>query len=185
MGIVNQIAGQNQSALERVALVQHVSASATVTPAPGDPAAPLVVGGLAFTSNDTAFEPVRSNVERTLRAALTASANVTLSTINVNAKGAIFYFDIASFPGSASTTLALKVQGIDPAAGKAFVIAAGVARSASGLTTLVIYPDVLSAVSATKVTNFTLPRTVQCYVSQSSGATSKDVVWSLGMAFLP
>lgn len=184
MAMVNQVAGVNQSGNERTALVQHFTASATVTPAAGDPGAPLMVGALQLQSNDTVFEARRSNIERTLRAALTASANVTLSTVNVNAKGAIFFFDIASLPGSGSTTLALKVQMVDPAAGRTAILAAGVARSASGLTTLVVYPNAISAVSATKVTNFPLPRTVQCYVSQSSGATSKDCVWSIGMATL-
>lgn len=141
--------------------------------------------GIQVGYNESSYETLRTNIGVTLRAAATASANVTLGAItNINARGGIFFFDIASFPGSASTTLALKVQMVDPTSGKTAVIAAGVARSATGMTTLVIYPDTLSAVSATKVTNFSLPRTVQCYVSQSSGATSKDVVWSIGFASL-
>lgn len=131
------------------------------------------------------FEFKRSLHDVVLRAALTASANVTISTTNVNARGAIFFFNIESLPGSASTTLALKVHTSDPVTGKAVAIANAVARSATGISTLVIHPDALSAAGATKITNFALPRNLRCYVSQSSGATSKDVVWSLGMAFLP
>lgn len=149
-------------------------------PAGAVPSAPLTYDPVG-----DAFDLQRSNHNVSLRAALTASANVTLTTTNVNSRGAIFFFDIASLPGSGSTTLALKVQMVDPVGGRAAIIAAGVARSATGMTTLVVHPEVLSAVSATKVTNFVLPRNVQCYVSQSSGATSKDVVWSIGMAFLP
>lgn len=142
--------------------------------------------GTPLQYNGSTFEHVRANFSQILRAAATASANVTISAItNFNCRGAIFFLDIASVPGSASTTVALKIQGIDPAAGRAVTIATLAQRGTSGVSAVVVYPGIAtSAGSALAQVSMMLPRDIQVIASFSTGATSKDVVFSIGMEWI-
>lgn len=131
--------------------------------------------------NETTFDFERNNTSVAFRTAQTASATVTLpTTTNYNARGMIVNFNIASLPGSASTTLACKIRGVDPVTGSFFTLLNAAARSATGLTTMMIGPGI--SASALGVAAL-LPRNVSILVSQSSGATSKDTVWSIGIDF--
>lgn len=114
-----------------------------------------------------------------------ASASMTFNVTNLFGRSAFVYFNIHSLPGSASTTLALKVRAVDPATGGFVAIGALNARSATGMTALALspYQAALSAGGQQNVNNTIVARDLSILVSQSSGATSKDVVFSIGMHF--
>lgn len=119
----------------------------------------------------------------TLRSASTSSASTAISyTLNNPLTGMIVYFNIASFPGSASTTLALKIRATDPVTGTFSTLLNCAARSATGTTMMMIGPGI--SASALGVAAL-LPRVLSFLVSQSSGATSADVVFSIGLNFTP
>lgn len=127
--------------------------------------------------------PVFGNTSAELRAALTASATLTLGPYTTrDHTGAIFMLDITQVPGSASTTVALKLQALNPASGgRPMTVATLAARGTSGVSALVVYPGVTpSAGSALAQVSFPLPKQYQLIASFSTGATSKDVVFSLG-----
>lgn len=109
-----------------------------------------------------------------------ASASTTYPLINDFGRGMIAHFTIHSLPASGSTTLALKIQATDPATGSFFTLLAGAARSASGMTTMMIGPGI--SASALGVATL-VPRSLRLLVSASTGATSKDVVFSIGVGF--
>jgi len=134
---------------------------------------------LQFNGADHEF--VRANIEQTIRASGTASATVTSADItNFNATGAIFFVDITSVPGSGSATVSLTIQAKDPASGNYTNMVAFGALSA-GTTSMFMYPG---ATSGSFAANLALPRTFRALSRVSAGATSKDVVFSVGMAFL-
>ena len=136
--------------------------------------------------NGSSYDTLRVNQGMSLRAAATASANVTIGPItNINAKGGVFFLDITSLPGSASTTVALKLQMVDPGAGRFITIGTLAQRGTTGVSALVVYPGIAaSAGSALAQVSFVLPRTLQLIASLSTGATSKDVVFSIGMGLI-
>lgn len=143
--------------------------------------------GIQVVYNESSYETLRGNTGFQLRAALTASANVTIGPItNINASGGYFWLDIASLPGSASTTIALKIQATNPVTGRFITIGGLAARGTSGNAAVVIYPGIAaSAGSALAQVNMVLPRNLQVIASLSTGATSKDCVFSIGMSLNP
>lgn len=148
-----------------------------------DPAVPNgVPPGASLDFNETSFDYRRNNVAKILRAAATASASVTITDTNYDARGLIAFFNIATFPGSASTTVALKIRAVDPATGSFFTLCTQAARSASGVTALLIYPGAASAPNSS--TSMCCPRDLSFLLSMSSAATSKSCVMSLGVEYL-
>lgn len=126
------------------------------------------------------------NVSQILSVSQSASASVNINLTNLFGRQAMVYFTIHSLPGSASTTLALKVRSVDPFSGLFTPVANMVARSATGTLAMSISPYISSAsVGGVQNVQASLPRDLNILISQSSGATSKDVVFSIGMAFMP
>ncbi|SRR6266404_4442870 len=119
------------------------------------------------------------------------SASTAISITNFAGRGAYFFMNITSaFPGSASTTYALKIQMKQPNAQlSAVTLAAMTPASASGVYVLCVFPGALrsstapsaSTNAALAVFGCPLPANFNVVVSLSTGATSKEVVMSLGM----
>ena len=131
--------------------------------------------------NGTDHELVRANTEQTVRASGTASATVQSSDItNFNFSGAIFFLDITSVPGSGSATVSLTIQGKDPVSGNYANLFTS-AQVSAGTTAVMFYPGISSSANGT---TGILPRTFRVQSNVSAGATSKDVVFSVGMSFL-
>lgn len=129
--------------------------------------------------------------DRILMPSTSLSASTAISVTNFAGRGAIFFMNITSaFPGSSSSTVALKVKIVQPnALLSAVTIAACTPTSVSGVSVLVCYPGALRSSTAPSVsTNAALyvmgcplPANFSVVASFSSGATSKEVVMSLGM----
>lgn len=121
------------------------------------------------------------------------SASTAYNVINQNCRGAIIYFRPTVFPGSASTTVALKVRlQTDPIAGGGTqqVIASFQAVSGSAGIAYMVYPNLSPPATPGGVTGFSasanyvnmvLPRNYQIFLSLSTGATSKEVTFSLSV----
>lgn len=133
----------------------------------------------------------RLHVDTILMASSSLSAGTAISVTNFAGRGALFYMNITSaFPGSGSTTYTLKIQLRQPnAVNSAVTLCACAPMSASGVSTLVVFPGALrsstapstSVNAALAVMGCPLPRNFSVVVSLSTGATSKEVVMSLGM----
>lgn len=121
-----------------------------------------------------------------LMASTSLSASTAIAVTNFCARGIMAFMNITSaFPGSASTTYALKVKAVSPlSVGATVVLAAATPRSASGQSTVMIYPGIAASAGVNCQVNCVLPRDIQIVASASLGATSKEVVLSLGMMFL-
>lgn len=148
-------------------------------------AVPNVPGNLTLAQdlqfNGTDHEFVRANLEQTVRASGTASATVTSADLtNFNFSGAVFFLDITAVPGSGSATVSLSIQGKDPTSGKYATLFTS-AQVSAGTTAVMIYPGLSSSANGT---TGILPRTFRVQSNVSAGATSKDVVFSVGMSFL-
>ena len=120
----------------------------------------------------------------------TISASTAYNVINQNCRGALFYLKVSAFPGSLSTTIALKVRmAQDPiaAAGTQFIIAAFPAVSSSAGVAFMVYPAPMTVQAASGFSSSTnyacspLPRNYQVLLSLSTGATSKEVTFSLSV----
>ena len=148
-----------------------------------DPSIPNAVPtGANLDYNETTFDYHRNNIAKTLRADATASASVTIPDTNYDARGLIAFFNIATLPGSASTTYALKIQAIDPVTSATYNLCTQAARSATGMTTLVLYPGMASAANSS--TSVCVPRNIQFRISMSSAAASNGSTLSLGVQYL-
>lgn len=148
-----------------------------------DPSVPArVPDGANLDYNETTFDYRRNNIAKTLRENSTASASVTIPDTNYDARGLIAFFNIATLPGSASTTFALKIQAIDPVTSGTYLLCSQAARSATGMTTLVLYPGMASAANSS--TSVCCPRNLQFLISMSSAAASKGATLSLGVQYL-
>lgn len=141
----------------------------------------MSMSAILYQPNESGGEvPVFGNRSFVLRADATASASVTLPVTNYNHRSLVAYFNISSLPGSGSTTLALKIRSTNPVTGAFTTLLAGAARSASGTTIMMIGPGIsASALGVASV----VPRNLSFLISQSSGATSKDVTFSIGLDF--
>lgn len=125
------------------------------------------------------------NTSQILAASASLSAGTNYAVTNLFSKNLMVYFNVHSFPGSASTTIALKIRSIDPVNGGFTQIAqmpTTAARTATGMTILQIGPF-MNSVSAAGFANAMtiIPRDLNFLVSLSFGATSKEVVFSLGL----
>lgn len=148
-----------------------------------DPSVPdYIPVGAGLDYNETTFDFRRNNVSKILKSSATASASVTVTDTNYDARGLIAFFNIATLPGSLSTTIALKIRAVDPVTGGLYTLATQAARSATGITTLVIYPGAASAVNSS--TSMVAPRDLSFLLSMSSAAASKGPVFSLGVQYL-
>lgn len=148
-----------------------------------DPSIPAYVPpGAELDYNETTFDLRRNNISKVLRANSTASASVTITDTNYDARGLLVFFNIATLPGSASTTFALKVQAIDPVTSATYLLCGQAARSATGMSTLLIYPGATAA--ANSATSMSVPRNIQFLISMSSAAASKGATLSLGVQYL-
>lgn len=121
------------------------------------------------------------------------SASTAYNVINNNGRGAIIYFRPTAFPGSGSTTVALKVRmAQDPiaAAGVQPILAAFPAVSGSAGVAYMVYPAPMTVQAASGFSSSTtyacipLPRNYQILLSLSTGATSKEVTFSLSVMHL-
>ncbi len=113
-----------------------------------------------------------------------ASAATNFSVTNLYSDGMQVFFTVHSLPGSASTTAALKVRMVDPATGAMVSIGGCPARSTSGTTMLSVSPFMNSASSGGSPNIMAqVPLNMNFLVSLSTGATSKDVVFSIGVNF--
>jgi hypothetical protein len=120
--------------------------------------------------------------------ATSLSASTAIAITNWNAQGIIAFMNITSaFPGSASTTYCLKIKAVSPlSTGATVVLGACTPRSSSGQSVLMLAPGI-QVFSATTgpISTFSIgvPRDIQIVASASLGATSKEVVLSLGYMF--
>lgn len=150
-----------------------------------DPSSPSYVppGGIV-TTDRVGFNIMEGNstAVQLLVGGTVLSASTAITVNNPSCRGAMFLFDIVSFPASGSTTAVLKIQTVDPGRNTVFTHGAGAARSASGITQLTIYPGVTGSTSA--IFSQVLPKNFQAKISLSTGATSKEVSLSLTMWLL-
>lgn len=125
------------------------------------------------------------NTAQVVAASLSASASVTLPVTNLFGKSALIYFNIHALPGSGSTTMALKVRSVDPVNGGFVTIVNYAARSASGMIVSSINPFIqsISTIGSLGLPNqcVAVPRDLSFLLSMSTGATSKEVTFSLGI----
>lgn len=122
---------------------------------------------------------VQQNVVRS--ASITAAVTYTINNPGYHTRLNI-YWNIHSFPGSASTTIAMAINAIEPVNAATFNLLSPAARSATG-TVMYAFGNVTT--SAPAATNCALPNKIQLALSLSTGATSKDVVFSIGVEWLP
>lgn len=110
---------------------------------------------------------------------LTASTAIPIT--NFNGRGIMAFMNITAFiAGSGSTTYALKIKALNPlSTGSVIVIGGAAAQSATGVSTLCIYPGIAASAGANAQVNMGLPRDFQLVASLSAGATSKGVTLSL------
>lgn len=128
------------------------------------------------------------NTSDVLMAASSISASTAISVTNFNARGIYAYMNVISGmpPGSASSTIALKIKTIPPnATASAVTIAAGPLSSATGCFVLCMYPGAIAGSGSVNALVSTcgrpLPRDFQVVASISSAAASKGFVVSLGI----
>lgn len=122
-----------------------------------------------------------------IMAATSLSASTAVPVTNWTGRGIMAFMNITSaFPGSASTTYALKVKVVDPTgiAGTYVTLGAASPRSTSGVSTVTIYPGIAVSAGNNCQVNMVCPRDLVIVASLSTGATSKEVVMSLGMTIL-
>lgn len=115
---------------------------------------------------------------------LTGSTAVPIT--NFNGRGIMAWMQIDSFAaGSGSTTYALKLKVTNPLGGGNVTLGGAPALSASGVSTLMIYPGITTATAvANTQLNIAVPRDLQIVASLSAGATSKGAVVSLAYMIL-
>ena len=138
--------------------------------------------------NGTAFEALKGNTSQTIMAASSVSASTAVLVTNTNGRGIIAWMEITSGlpPGSASVTIALKVQMVAPVGTNRFkTLATSGPGSASGSFAVAIYPGMSStAVTGVSFNAGIVPRDLRILASISSAAASFGCVMALGVSFL-
>ena len=137
---------------------------------------------LEHDEGDDTFQFAKTNFTQTVLASATRSATATSSAfVNLAFSGAVFFLNITSVPGSGSAMVSLVIQGQDPVSLNWAALATGGSASAVGTTAFTIYPGVTSGAASVPMT---LPKKFRVMAAVSAGATSKDVVFSIGMSFV-
>ena len=122
-----------------------------------------------------------------IMAATSLSASTAVPVTNWTGRGIMAFMNVSSaFPVSASTTYCLKVKAVDPTGpGNTYVtLGAATPRSASGVSTVCVYPGITVSAGVNCQVNMACPRDLVIVASLSTGATSKEVVLSLGMMII-
>jgi len=146
-----------------------------------DPSSPSYVppGGSVLTDgNSFNYEEGNQTAVSLLASSSLSAGTAVVGISNLGCRGAIFLVNVTAIPGSASTTIALKLRASDPNSANKFVFAARGPISATGLAGFMVYPGI--SASAAGVSSV-LPRTFDALLSLSTGATSKEVVLSMSM----
>lgn len=143
-----------------------------------DPRSPAhVPAGGALDYDGSAYAVLESNQSPvTLFGSVTISATTVASSItNRGCRGALFILDVTGYPGSASATIALKLQTTVP---RTATFAARAAVSGSGAAVFMVYPGISASEGGVSCP---LPHSFNALLSVSAGATSKDITLSLTM----
>lgn len=154
---------------------------------PSIPTAAPANSSVGLDYNGTTFDLRRGNLSQVLMASSSISASTAISVTNFNARGIYAYMNITSaFPGSGSTTLALKIKAIPPnATASTMTIAAVAARSASGQVAICMYPGAIagsaSADALITTSGRPVPRDFQVVASYSSALANPALTLSIGM----
>ena len=149
-------------------------------------AQPLATHGLNYEYNETNWEFIRGNTNQAILAASSVSASTAISVTNFNARGVIAFMNVTGNfpPGSASTTIALKIQAVAPD-GTNVLIIGSTAKSISGMTTVSIYPGLSDTAGvSTNRFNMICPRNLRVLASISTAAASFGCVLTLGLSFV-
>lgn len=120
--------------------------------------------------------------------ALSATVSAAMQFVITNPglhTGLNVFWQAHSFPGSASTTFNLAMYAVDPATSGTFAVyAPGSAQAtASTLKRFMVGQGLASATDLAVNANVGNQYIIQ--ISMSTGATSKDVVFSLGLEWTP
>lgn len=146
-----------------------------------DPRSPSYVppGGQLLEAGD-AFAYAEGNQTATaLLAANTLLAASTAVAVTGNqCKGALFVLAVDAVPASASTTIALKINIIDPVSTRTATFASRAAVSASGVAVLMVYPGVSASAGGQ---SSPLPKSFSVQLSVSSAAANNTSTLSLSM----
>jgi hypothetical protein len=141
-----------------------------------DPATPSNVppgGVLAYDGKTFSHHEANQTAVAILNS--TISASTATAVENFGCKGAFFVLNVAGYPGSASTTLALKLMTTDPVTA---TFASRAAVSANGAVMFHVYPGISASVGGVSCP---LPRNFTARISVSTGATSIGMAISLTM----
>jgi hypothetical protein len=121
-----------------------------------------------------------------LLAATSVSASTAISITNFNATGIRAYMNVTGNfpPGSASTTIALKIQAVAPD-GTNVLLGGSTAKSVSGMTTVSIYRGATESTGiATSQFNRLLSRNMRILASISTAAASFGCILTLGIDWI-
>jgi hypothetical protein len=129
---------------------------------------------------------ILGSFNETIMASSSLSASTAITVTNNNFKGLTAYMRITSaFPGSASTTYALKVYAVPVTGGSNILIGGATPRSASGVSSVTVYPGITVSAGVNAQVSMALPRDLSIVASLSTGATSKEDIMSLAMTWIP
>ena len=119
------------------------------------------------------------------------SASQAYNIINQNCRGALFFLRPTAWPGSGSTSLALKIKmAQDPVAAGgtqptiASFVSQGLSAGTSAGAAYLVYPTAVTGGLSANTVVSPLPRNYQVIVSLSTGATSKETTFSLSVMHL-
>lgn len=144
-----------------------------------DPTSPSYVppGGVVVQTGDGFSYAEGNQTATTVLAAVSLSASTAIAGLtNAGCRGALFAVNVTQLPGSASTTIALKI--FTTVGGSNVAFAQRTPISATGVSLFMVYPGI--SASAGGVAS-PLPKTFGANLSLSTGATSKEVVLSVTM----
>lgn len=180
---VQPITGVDISGTEMPVLAPITSNSLSVTGAVGNPIASSALG---YQYNETNWEFFRGNTNQVLLASTSVSASTAISVTNYNACGIMAFMNVTGNfpPGSASTTIALKIQAVAPD-GTNVLLGGSTAKSVSGMTTVSIHPGLSESTGiSTSYFNRVLPRSLRVLASISTAAASVGFLLTLGISFV-
>lgn len=129
--------------------------------------------------NGTTVDQARGNMDGIT---LINASNVTTTQtsglqLNYNARGAIIVLDMID--ASASPSVTLSIQGIEPQTGSTWTIISGLAVTANGASVYRIYPGLIPVANAT--VNDIVPRTWQATVTANNANSATYMVCAIVM----